>query len=264
MDMAEWQAAESMEPEISHLITEDDTPVDNLFSERQQKLLPMVLFDSWDQGKPFEAVANVGLFWTPSNDTVIVPDFLLSLGVNPRPASGLKKDQSYFVWVFGKPPDLTLEIVSNKKGGELDKKLEIYRRIGVAFYAVFDPFSFLGQRPLRLFKLVGGQYVESVDPFSMPELGLGFTFWEGSFFDIHARWLRFVDAEGKLLLFGKELADEQAEKTGIAEEQARIAQEAARAALEENQHLKEQAKAAALIHEALTAKLRELGVEPPL
>lgn len=27
------------EPDVEHLVTEDDTPVDNPFSERQQKLL---------------------------------------------------------------------------------------------------------------------------------------------------------------------------------------------------------------------------------
>ena len=48
-------------PELSHLITEDDRPVDNRFSERQQKLLSAVLFESWDEGKPFEALVDVGL-----------------------------------------------------------------------------------------------------------------------------------------------------------------------------------------------------------
>ncbi len=31
-------------PDVSHLITEDDTPVDNLFSEKQQRLLTRPLY----------------------------------------------------------------------------------------------------------------------------------------------------------------------------------------------------------------------------
>ena len=31
-------------PDISHLITEDDTPVDNIFSERQMALLRTALY----------------------------------------------------------------------------------------------------------------------------------------------------------------------------------------------------------------------------
>ena len=160
------------------------------------------MFDSWDEGKPFEALTDVGLFYTPSNDNVIVPDFLLSLGVEPRQVSEAKEDRSYFVWLYGKPPNLVVEIVSNKSGGELDSKKATYEKIGVAFYAVHDPFQKLGKRELRLFKLEGGKYVELADPTKMPELALGFTLWEGRFLDVEARWLRFVDKNGELLLTG--------------------------------------------------------------
>ena len=52
-----------IESEIDYdrLITEDDEPVDNLFSERQQKLLPDSLYASWNYTKPFLACANVGI-----------------------------------------------------------------------------------------------------------------------------------------------------------------------------------------------------------
>ncbi|MCP4695694.1 MAG: hypothetical protein GY862_02425, partial [Gammaproteobacteria bacterium] len=45
------------------LVTEDDTPVDNLFSEKQQRLLTEALYASWQPGKPFAAMANIGLFF---------------------------------------------------------------------------------------------------------------------------------------------------------------------------------------------------------
>ena len=33
--------------DLSHIVTEDDTPVDNLFSERQMRLLVESLYVSW-------------------------------------------------------------------------------------------------------------------------------------------------------------------------------------------------------------------------
>ena len=219
--MLEDQQDEPLAPDLSHLITEDDTPVDNRYSERQMTLLSLPLFDSWEQGKPFEALTDVGLFSKPDNESVVVPDFLLSLGVEPREVTGEAENRSYFVWLYGKAPNLVVEIVSNKVGGELDRKMETYQRIGVAYYAVYDPFRRLGKRELRLFQLSGGRYIEMADPLiPMKEIGLGFTFWEGRFLDVEARWLRFVDETGELILTGQEKA-ERAEAE-IAELKARL------------------------------------------
>jgi len=239
MDVAEtYQTAdgEPIAPDLSHLITEDETPVDNRYSERQFTLLSLPLFDTWEEGKPFEALTDVGLFYKPSNDAVVVPDFLLSLGVTPRQVSESKEDRSYFVWLYGKPPELVVEIVSNKEGGELSRKMETYERIGVAYYAVHDAFRHLGQRELRLFRLTGGKYVEMADPTQMPEIGLGFTFWEGTFRDVNARWLRFVDKSGKLILTGSERLDE--ERVRADKERSR-ADQAEKRALELERRLKE-------------------------
>ena len=166
--------------------------------------------------------------WRPSNDAVVVPYFLLSLGVTPRQVSEKKEDRSYFVWLYGKPPNLVVEIVSNKEGGELDRKMDIYQSIGVSYYAVHDPFRHLGQRELRLFQLVGGKYVELMDPtVLMDEIGLGLVFWEGTYLDVDARWLRFVDREGRLIPTGLEKSMSQAKETH--EQRARADEEKSRA-----------------------------------
>ena len=254
MDVAETYVnpEEPLAPDLSHLVTEDETPVDNRYSERQYSLLKVPLFESWDEGKPFEALTDVGLFYRPSNDAVVVPDFLLSLGVTPRQVSEKKEDRSYFVWLYGKPPNLVVEIVSNKEGGELDRKMTIYQNIGVSYYAVHDPFRHLGQRELRLFQLVGGKYVELMDPtVLMDEIGLGLVFWEGTYLDVEARWLRFVDREGRLIPTGLERSAAQAEETR--EEKARADAEKSRA--DEEKARADQAEERARV---LEAKLREL------
>ena len=254
MDVAETYVnpEEPLAPDLSHLVTEDETPVDNRYSERQYSLLKVPLFESWDEGKPFEALTDVGLFYRPSNDAVVVPDFLLSLGVTPRQVSEKKEDRSYFVWLYGKPPNLVVEIVSNKEGGELDRKMTIYQNIGVSYYAVHDPFRHLGQRELRLFQLVGGKYVELMDPsVLMDEIGLGLVFWEGTYLDVEARWLRFVDREGRLIPTGLERSAAHAQETR--EEKARADAEKSRA--DEEKARADQAEERARV---LEAKLREL------
>ena len=66
-EMAEIRA--EVEREMENLVTEDDTPVDNILSEKQQRLLTEPLYGAWsgpDQHapghRPFLALANVGLF----------------------------------------------------------------------------------------------------------------------------------------------------------------------------------------------------------
>ena len=104
------------EPDVSHLITEDDEPVDNPFSEKQQRMLADSLHASWTkemrEGRPFVAFANVGLFFVPKNPA-LVPDVQVSLDVELPEDLWEKKNRSYMTWVYGKPPDIVLEIVSN-------------------------------------------------------------------------------------------------------------------------------------------------------
>jgi len=69
--------------QLDHLITEDDTPVDNFFSEKQQRLLTEPLYSSWPgpgEDRPFLVAANVGVFYSIS-EPAIVPDIFLSLDV---------------------------------------------------------------------------------------------------------------------------------------------------------------------------------------
>ena len=66
-------------------------------------------------------------------------------GATPPGAPAPKESRSYFVWEYGKAPDLVVEIVSNRKGNELGDKLLDYALAGVGYYVVFDPFQALGQ-----------------------------------------------------------------------------------------------------------------------
>jgi Uma2 family endonuclease len=202
----DWQD-EVQAPDLSHIITEDDTPMDNIFSEKQQRLLVSSIYSSFSPGIPFLATANVGLFYG-LNKPPLVPDVLLSLEVEMPQDWSQKQNRSYFVWQLGKPPELAIEIVSNKVGKELGSKLKDYAHAGVAYYVIFDPLQQIlrENEKLRIYQLQGGQYVEFESHF-LELIELGLTLWDGTFEGQQQTWLRWCDREGEILRTGDERAE---------------------------------------------------------
>jgi Uma2 family endonuclease len=195
------------EPDISHLITEDDTPVDNILSEKQQRLLTEPLYSSWEgpgADRSFVALANVGVFYLARNPA-IVPDVLFSADVEMPTDFSRKENRSYFLWEFGKPPDIAIEIVSNKDGGEDGEKKQKYARIKVEYYVIYDPLRLLMPAVLTVYHLRGFAY-ERVESAAFPAFNLSLVLWQGQFEDSEGEWLRWADARGNLILTGKELA----------------------------------------------------------
>lgn len=203
---ADWDEEEIPRPDVSNLITEDDTPVDNQFSEKQMRLLTESIHASWQPGFPFVAMANVGVY-VALNRPAIVPDVLVTTHVEPLQDLMNKEHRAYFSWMFdGKVPDVVIEIVSNTKGGELDAKLRNYQHMGVTWYAVFDPIHYLSTESLSVFALERSVYrPQTLAMFG--ELGLGLMLWEGEFEGVKHQWLRWCDREGRMLLTGQERAE---------------------------------------------------------
>jgi Uma2 family endonuclease len=146
------------------------------------------------KGRSFLASANVGVFYALRRPS-LVPDVFLSLDVEPPQDFKEKKNRTYFVWEFGKPPDVVIEIVSNKESNELGSKLTNYAQIGVTYYAIYDPLQQLGQKLLYTYALREGQYFE-LDRHWLPQVGLGLTLWQGTFEEIQDEWLRWCDESG--------------------------------------------------------------------
>ncbi len=217
-------------PNVDELVTEDDTPVDNFASEKQQRLLTRPLYSSWagpEDGRPFLAAANVGLFFSV-HEPPLVPDVFLSLDVSVPEDWWAKGQRAYFWWEFGKAPEVVIEIVSNREGGETDTKMRSYARLGIPYYVIFDPLEQVQDEVLRAYALVAPERsYEETDPAWLAGVGLGLTLWEGEFEKKEGTWLRWIDEVGNLILTGEERAAQ-------AEQRA----------------------------ERLAAQLRELGVEP--
>jgi Uma2 family endonuclease len=214
-------------------VIEDDTPVDNFLSAKLQRLLVEILYSSEAEltiRKPFLADANVGIFYS-IHQPPLVPDIFLSLDVEVPSDFKQKKNRTYFVWEFGKSPDVVIEIVSNKVGNELGTKLEKYARMGVTYYAVFDPLQQLGESLLQVFGLSFGRYhpleitivpIENEERKSLywlEEVGIGLTLWPGEYEGTSDTWLRWCDSQGLVILTGSERAEQERLRAEQAEQQ---------------------------------------------
>jgi len=243
----------SQHPDISHIETEDDTPVDNIFSAKQQRLLVESLYSSLPIDYPFLADTNVGIFYQ-LHSPPIVPDMMLSLEVEVNDDWWPKENRSYFIWEFGKPPDVVIEVVSNKKGGELARKLRDYARIGARYYVIFDPQHAIQESTLAVYELhVRGYQLRS--DYLLPEVELSLTVWEGLYEGGHGPWLRWCDLNGVLVLTGAEQATYERQR---ADEERQRADEERQRADEEHQRADEERQRA----ERLLAQLRAAGIEP--
>ena len=245
--------------DIETLVTEDDTPVDNMPSEKQQRLLTEPLFSSWSgpgRGRSFVAAANVGVFPVPSNPA-IVPDVFLSLDVQVHESWWDKKHRSYFVWEFGKPPDLVVEIVSNQKGNEIGHKRRRYAEMEVRYYVIYDPLHQVMDDELRIYRLSDGSY-ERQESAWFPELRLGLTLWDGVFEAVRHRWLRWVDEHGALIPTGREQRRRADEEHQRAEHVQQLLVEERHRADEESHRADEERRRA----ERLAALLRRSGINP--
>ena len=247
-------------PDVSHVVTEDDQPVDNFPSEKQQRLLVEPLYAGWEgprsaesgELRAFIAAANVGIFATPRSEP-LVPDMFVSLDVTLHPDIWAKEHRTYFFWEMGKPPDVVIEIVSNKEGGEVDRKLRGYARMRVPYYVVYDPAHQLGPQTLRAWELRGDLYI-AIEP-RFPSLDLKLSEWTGTYEGMSQSWLRWARADGTHLPTGAERATAAEARTVTAE--ARTTTAEARTMTAEARALAEKGRA-----DRLTERLRALGLDP--
>jgi Putative restriction endonuclease len=229
-------------PNIDHLVLEDDTPVDNFFFEKLHRLLCETLYDSWPgpgDGRPFLVAANVGLY-RYLRQQAVVPDVMLSLDVQLAADLMQRENRSYLVWEIGKFPEVVIEFVSDRTGGEDGVKLRDYARSGIRYYAIFDPRNLLEGGVLRTFQHEGGTYVDLPSHF-FPDVGLGLTIWQGEFEGHNYNWLRWCDQSGQVIPTGSERVE--AESRRAADAVLKAEQERQRA-------------------DRLAARLRELGIDP--
>jgi Uma2 family endonuclease len=214
----DWKTA------IENLVTEDDEPVENIPSAKQARLLVTPLYDNWtplpnedepNKKRVFLADANVGVFSSPYQSP-LVPNMFLSLDVPTVMDWHSKENRSYFIWEHERPPDVVVEIVSNRVGKELDDKLRRYAKLNIKYYVVFDPERLLSDDVLRVYEC-GFRRYRLCDDFSLPEIGLSLILWEGYYEGCEGVWLRWCDADGNMIPTAAERAEQESKRADKAE-----------------------------------------------
>jgi Uma2 family endonuclease len=104
------------------------------------------------------------LFYEEGNPKrFVVPDVFVSKDV-PR-----EKRENYLMWVEGKPPDVVIEVTSqNTKTEDLVMKKNLYARLGVPEYYLFDPLQEYLPEPMVAFDL-------RADGYASRSLGVGYS-----------------------------------------------------------------------------------------
>lgn len=167
-------------PSSDELPDSDDTPVDNEDQNYLPNLLLFLLEYIWKDRHDWYFGVDMGIYHTTgaSPRVPIVPDGFLSVGVERRKAG--KSRKSYVMWEENNiAPILTIEMVSYTYGDEYEKKLEIYRHLGVKYYLIYNPEFWRrdGHSSLEIYQLIDGDYqlqqLQNSNPFWMPEISLG-------------------------------------------------------------------------------------------
>ena len=103
-------------------------------------------------------LSNIPIRYNPLNRRLfIAPDIYIAFDVD---VEAIREQTSYNVWEVGKPPEFALEVASPSTfQRDLYEKPDIYERIGISEYWMFDPTGGnLYDQALTGFRLVNGIY----------------------------------------------------------------------------------------------------------
>lgn len=182
-------------PTAEELPDSDDTPVDNELQELAPTLLKLILAQIWAARSDWFFGIDMGVYYNP-DEPPIVPDAFLSVGVARVKSEDLRL--SYVLWEEqGILPQLALEVVSKKYRGEYSTKKDLYERLGILYYVIYNPRRRL-KPTLEVYKLIQGKYLPVVgNPLWLPELGLGLGKERQVYQGIEREWLFWYDAQGQ-------------------------------------------------------------------
>lgn len=205
-------------PTSAELPCSDDIPVDNEDQNFFPNLLLFLLKFIWATRQDWFFGVDMAIYHTTGVSPLVpvVPDGFLSLGVERKKSGGSRK--SYVVWEENDVvPIFALEIVSQTYGGEYENKQEIYAKLGVLYYVVYNPEYWQRDRhqPFEVYRLVNGAYrLQIGEPFWMPEIGLGIgraTYQDG---EVEMEALYWYDERGSRYQTAEEILERYRQRFG--------------------------------------------------
>jgi Uma2 family endonuclease len=213
----------------------DGEPMENERERLQMLLLLDVLSQHWHDRQDYYAGGNMFVYYSAQQARQILtevadpegprrafrgPDLFVVMNVD-----GSFRRQKWVVWEEdGRYPDVIFEFLSpsTRRRDQTTKKTlyeQIFKTREYYWYDPFDPREFQG------WQLDMGSGYRAVTPDThgwlwSPTLHLWIGRWEGAYNRDSATWLRFYDAEGRLLLTPQEMAETAEQRAEAAEQRA--------------------------------------------
>jgi Uma2 family endonuclease len=239
-------------PSSDELVCDDGEPMESARHRQQMTVLIESLELAWQDRDDFYVGGNMFLYFSETqarNNDFRGPDVFVALGTTRR------ERRAWVVWEEdGQVPDVIIELLSEKTE-QVDRgvKMEVYARLGVGEYFLFDPFS----EVLEGYELdvLRRRYVpkdaDEGGRFRCERLGLLLGTQRSVLWAVEAPWLRWFEQCGSLLPMPSERANAEAERANAASERANAEAERANAEAERANAEAERAK-------RLAAELAEL------
>ncbi len=193
-------------PMAEDLPDSDDQPVDNELQDLIPHLLKAILALIWSDRQDWFFGVDMGIYYDPKKPA-IVPDGFLSLGVPRIIDSNLRL--SYLLWEEQKIPTLVIEIVSKTNRKEYTEKKELYQKLGVKYYVIYNPLRKRLSR-LEIYQLKPGQYeLLKGEKIWLDELNLAIGCEQGTYQGITREWLYWYEENGERYLTPEEQIEEK-------------------------------------------------------
>ncbi len=229
----------------------DEPPLESDLHRQQMELLIRSLESYWRERQDFYVSGNLTIYYSPNqrkSEDFRGPDFFVVLGTER------KARKSWVVWQEeGRYPNVIVEILSDSTA-DVDRGLK--KRIYQDTFRTLDYFWFDPQTlELKGFHLVDGQYQER----EATEQGWLWSQQLELHLGVQDGRLRFLTAEGQLVLLAEEQEHQRAEQERQRAEQERQRAEQERQRAEQERQRAEQAEQE---NARLRERLRALGVGP--
>ena len=221
----------------------DGKPMGESDEHREAMIRHIRILQDYYQGQDVYVSGDLLVYYVQGNPRkFVVPDAFVVKGTTP------KRRRTYKIWLEGKAPDVVIETTSRKtRRKDTVMKPELFAKLGVKEYFLFDPDQEYLEPPLQGYRFVGGERVR-IEPdqdgcLESRELGLRLRLEKGE--------VQFYRLDtGERLLTAAERAEAEAQRAE-AEARRRETERANREA--EARQREEQARQAA---EAEVARLR--------
>jgi Uma2 family endonuclease len=252
-------------PTAEELPSSDDTPVDNQLQNDIPNLLLSLLAFIWANRDDWYFGVDMGVYYNP-DEPAIVPDGFLAVGV--KHDTGEKGRLSYLRWAENNiMPILALEVVSERYNSEYEEKLEDYQKLGILYYAIYNPLTgrkgrFKNRQRLEVYRLIEEKYEllpSENNRVWLPEIELALGYEHGEHIAWKREWLYWYDESGNRYLTANERAmnaEAIAHQERLIATQERLAKQEAEAIAHQERLIAAQERLAKQEAEAIAAQER--------